>query len=74
MLGVCAASRRVLLLDVMDTVVADPFFEHMPRFFGMSFQELLAAKHPDAWVRFERGVIDQVGGWWCCMTTDCGPR
>lgn len=25
--------RPVLLLDVMDTLVTDPFFEHMPRFF-----------------------------------------
>jgi hypothetical protein len=38
--------QPVLLLDVMDTIVTDPFFEHMPRFFGMTFKELLAAKHP----------------------------
>lgn len=38
--------QPVLLLDVMDTLVTDPFFEHMPRFFNMSFKELLAAKHP----------------------------
>jgi hypothetical protein len=31
---------------VMDTIVSDPFFEHMPRFFGMNFKELLASKHP----------------------------
>lgn len=41
-----ATQRPVLLLDVMDTLVTDPFFEHMPRFFNMSFKELLAAKHP----------------------------
>lgn len=39
-------SKPVLLLDIMDTIVTDPFFEHMPRFFNMSFKELLAAKHP----------------------------
>jgi hypothetical protein len=38
--------QPVLLLDVMDTLVTDPFFEHMPRFFNMTFKELLAAKHP----------------------------
>lgn len=38
--------RPVLLFDVMDTIVTDPFFEAMPRFFNMSFKELLAAKHP----------------------------
>ena len=30
-------TEPVLLLDVMDTLVTDPFFEHMPRFFNMSF-------------------------------------
>lgn len=38
--------QPVLLLDVMDTLVTDPFFEHMPPFFDMTFKELLAAKHP----------------------------
>ncbi|KAF8061989.1 FHY1 [Scenedesmus sp. PABB004] len=59
--GVAAAAdgAPVLLLDVMDTIVADPFFEHMPRFFNMTFKELLGAKHPTAWVEFERGEIDE---------------
>jgi len=30
--------RPVLLLDVMDTLVVDPFFVHMPAFFNMSFK------------------------------------
>jgi hypothetical protein len=46
-----AGQRPVLLLDVMDTLVTDPFFEHMPRFFNMSFKELLAAKHPTGMCR-----------------------
>ena len=49
----------VILLDVMVTIVADPFFTPLPDFFGMSFKELLAAKHPTAWVEFERGEIDE---------------
>ena len=28
-------------------------------FFGLSFKELLAAKHPTAWLDFERGVLDE---------------
>lgn len=44
-----ATQQPVLLLDIMDTVVTDPFFEHMPRFFEMTFKELLAAKHPTGW-------------------------
>ncbi|WIA18095.1 hypothetical protein OEZ85_009574 [Tetradesmus obliquus] len=43
----------------MDTIVSDPFFEHMPRFFNLTFKELLAAKHPTAWVEFENDQITQ---------------
>jgi HAD superfamily hydrolase (TIGR01509 family) len=52
------AAPRVLLLDVMDTLVRDPFYEVVPAFFGMSLDELIAQKDPDAWPRFERGEID----------------
>lgn len=45
----------IVLWDVMGTLVHDPFFEEMPRFFDMSFDSLLQAKHPDAWVQFELG-------------------
>jgi len=45
----------VLLWDVMGTLVHDPFFVEMPEFFGMSFDAMLAAKHPSAWVQFEVG-------------------
>jgi HAD superfamily hydrolase (TIGR01509 family) len=49
----------VLLLDVMGTLVRDPFFEEMPAFFGLTLKELLAVKHPRAWVDFEHGHIDE---------------
>ncbi len=45
----------VLLWDVMGTLVHDPFFVEMPEFFGMSFDAMLAEKHPRAWVEFEVG-------------------
>lgn len=51
--------RRVLLLDVMGTLVVDPFYEHVPRFFGTTLQELVATKDPQAWPTFERGEIDE---------------
>lgn len=51
---------EVLLFDVMDTLVHDPFFEVMPAFFGLSFRELLAEKHPRAWVEFEKGERGEV--------------
>ncbi len=49
----------VLLLDVMGTLVRDPFFEEMPAFFGLSLRELIKQKHPTAWVEFEHGAIDE---------------
>lgn len=48
----------ILLLDIMGTVVHEPFVEDMPRFFGMTLDELIEAKHPDLWLRFERGEIE----------------
>ena len=48
-----------MLWDVLDTLVYDPFYEHMPAFFDMSFQELMEAKHPTAWLEFEKGAIDE---------------
>jgi len=48
-----------LLFDVMGTLVVDPFYERVPAFFGMTFHELLDAKHPTAWVEFETGEIDE---------------
>ncbi|MCZ6807184.1 MAG: HAD family phosphatase [Deltaproteobacteria bacterium] len=47
--------RPVLLWDVMGTLVHDPFLLEMPEFFGMSFDAMLASKHPSAWVEFEVG-------------------
>jgi FMN hydrolase / 5-amino-6-(5-phospho-D-ribitylamino)uracil phosphatase len=54
-----AADRSVLLFDVMGTLVHDPFHETMPAFFGMTLAELIEAKHPTAWLEFERGERDE---------------
>lgn len=45
--------QTVLLWDVMGTLVHDPFFVEMPAFFGMTFEAMLAAKDPRAWIEFE---------------------
>lgn len=50
---------RVVLFDVMDTLVRDPFRHDMPRFFGMTLGEMIAAKHPRAWIEFELGAWDE---------------
>jgi FMN phosphatase YigB (HAD superfamily) len=46
-------AQKVILWDVMDTLVVDPFRHVMPAFFGMTLAEMLAQKHPSNWVRFE---------------------
>jgi len=50
---------KIVLWDVMDTLVVDPFREVMPEFFGLTLEGLIAAKHPTAWVRFERAELDE---------------
>jgi HAD superfamily hydrolase (TIGR01509 family) len=48
-----------LLLDVMGTLVHDPFYEEVPAFFGMSLPELVKVVHPTSWIEFEHGRIDE---------------
>ncbi|MGK0219374.1 MAG: HAD superfamily hydrolase (TIGR01509 family) [Planctomycetota bacterium] len=50
---------KTLLLDVMSTLIYDPFYVEMPAFFGMTLGQLLECKHPNAWQRFELGEIDE---------------
>jgi HAD superfamily hydrolase (TIGR01509 family) len=50
---------RVILWDLMDTLVRDPFFTHMAPFFGMTQDELLRTKHPTAWREFELGLLSE---------------
>lgn len=49
----------ILLLDVMGTLVHDPFFWEVPKFFELRMEQLLAYKHPTAWVEFEHGERDE---------------
>lgn len=50
---------RLLLLDVMGTLVHDPYFHEMPGFFGMTLAELQAVQHPTRWIDFELGRVDE---------------
>lgn len=52
-------NQPILLLDVMETLVQEPFFEAMPGHFGMTLDQLLELKHPTAWVEFEKGKISE---------------
>ncbi|CAN4105784.1 unnamed protein product [Withania somnifera] len=60
---VVAAQRKlpILLFDVMDTIVKDPFYHDVPSFFRMTMKELLECKHPTAWIEFEKGLITEDG-------------
>ena len=51
--------RPVLLLDVMDTLVHDPFYVEVLDFFGMPLEQLFANKSKTAWSEFERGHISE---------------
>lgn len=51
--------RPIILFDVMETLVTEPFFTAIPEFFGMSLEQLLAAKHPTSWIEFEKGRITE---------------
>eukprot|EP00959_Pyramimonas_sp_CCMP1952_P042157 881672-Pyramimonas_sp.AAC.1 len=53
------SERPVLLLDVMDTIVRDPFYEDMPAYFNCTMKELFKVKHPTAWINFEKGLITE---------------
>jgi FMN hydrolase / 5-amino-6-(5-phospho-D-ribitylamino)uracil phosphatase len=50
---------RVILWDLMDTIVHDPFFTHMPGFFGNTFEQLLPRLRKGTWVDFELGALDE---------------
>ncbi|MEW6732729.1 MAG: HAD-IA family hydrolase [Acidobacteriota bacterium] len=51
--------KPLLIFDLMDTVVVDPFFYLVPSFFGMTMAEFLQVKDPDSWPDFELGKIDE---------------
>lgn len=48
-----------ILLDVMGTLVHEPFFVEVPAALGMSLEQVLQEKHPTSWLEFERGEIDE---------------
>jgi FMN hydrolase / 5-amino-6-(5-phospho-D-ribitylamino)uracil phosphatase len=53
------SERPILLLDVMSTLVTEPFVVDVPKFFGMSLEELFQVKDQTAWIEFEHGRMDE---------------
>lgn len=50
----------ILVSDVLDTLVLDPFYNGLASHFGFtSFPAFLDAKSPDQWIEFELGHIDE---------------
>mmetsp|Transcript_48625 Transcript_48625/g.112576 ORF Transcript_48625/g.112576 Transcript_48625/m.112576 type:complete len:251 (-) Transcript_48625:70-822(-) len=60
-LVVPATPRRVFLFDVMDTIVADPFFQgmHLDVFGFATLEGLYAAQDAQVYLDFEAGRIDE---------------
>ncbi len=52
-------ARPALLLDVMDTLVHDPFYAEVLEFFGMELEALFAVKSKDTYLAFERGQMQE---------------
>ena len=52
--------RRIILFDVMDTLVIDPFFTGVHTVLGCdSMQELFKAKRPETYEMYETGEISE---------------
>lgn len=52
----------VLMTDILDTVVADPFRHGMAQHLGFdSFQDLVDAKNPEIWTKFELNRVTEEG-------------
>jgi epoxide hydrolase-like predicted phosphatase len=50
---------KAILLDVMETLVTEPFWHALPDFFGKSRDALLEELHPTSWIEFEEGKITE---------------
>jgi len=51
--------RPILLFDVMDTLVFEPYFTVLPRFFGLTLEQLREQRHPTSWIDFEYGRLSE---------------
>lgn len=53
------SAPTILLLDVMDTLVHDPFFVEVLAHLNLTLEELFAVKDKEAWLAFERDEITE---------------
>ena len=59
MTSVDETKPSAIFVDIMETVVTEPFLEVMPRYFNMSADDFLAEKDPHSWIEFEHGNISE---------------
>ncbi|MBX2810225.1 MAG: HAD-IA family hydrolase [Myxococcales bacterium] len=52
-------SQTTLLLDVMSTLVTEPFYDEIPRFLNLALSELRGLRDINAFHDFERGFITE---------------
>jgi FMN hydrolase / 5-amino-6-(5-phospho-D-ribitylamino)uracil phosphatase len=50
---------EILALDIMDTVVRDPFFSRVPNLLGQPIERLRQVFDSASWISFETGLIDE---------------
>lgn len=55
--------RPVVALDLMDTVLVDPFREALHAATGLTPRELFARRNPASYPAFERGELDEAAYW-----------
>lgn len=53
------AKRPIILWDMMETLVTEPYFTDLPAHFGISVAELRQQMHPTSWIDFEEGHITE---------------
>lgn len=52
--------RPIVIADVLDTLVRDPFFNGMASYFNFdSMDQFMQAKAPGVWIQFEKGLITE---------------
>ncbi|AGY60717.1 HAD family hydrolase [Gloeobacter kilaueensis] len=54
-------AKPLLVFDLMDTVIVDPFYREVPAYLETTLEELLKVKHPTSWIEFETGLTDEAG-------------
>lgn len=49
----------IIIFDLMDTIVVDPFYTLFPKYFNMPLKELYKIKNPNIWPLFEIGKVTE---------------